>query len=333
MTTEVINADDPAPEQSLAELMQATGRAAVVAAQVLAHAPAEQKERALREAAAAIRKRQSDLLIANRRDTDAAARKGMRGALLDRLTLTEVSIETMALGLETVAAFPDPIGTVLAEWTRPNGLRIQRVRVPLGVVGMIYESRPNVTADAGALCLKAGNAVILRGGSESQHSNRAIHACLLDGLLAAGLPTTSIQLVATTDRAAVGYMLSSMSAFIDVLVPRGGQSLVARVLQEARVPVIGHLEGNCHVYVDAAADLARRHPGARARQDRALAAVVERFPFGSGQFRFLEIADQLAPQFFAHDGLAEKSRPTAGMEKPSRRAACAAGKGQRGWKR
>ena len=255
MTTEVIDADDPVPEQSLAELMQATGRAAVAAAQVLAHAPPRQKEQALRAAAAAIRKRRSELVIANQRDTEAATRKGLRGALLDRLKLTEEGIETMALGLETVAAFPDPIGTVLAEWTRPNGLRIQRVRVPLGVVGMIYESRPNVTADAGALCLKAGNAVILRGGSESQHSSQAIHACLLDGLNSAGLPSTAIQLVGTTDRAAVGYMLGSMSSFIDVLVPRGGPGLVARVLQEARVPVIGHLEGNCHVYVDRDADL------------------------------------------------------------------------------
>jgi glutamate-5-semialdehyde dehydrogenase len=255
MTTEVINAEDSVPEQSLAELMQAMGRAAVAASQVLAHAPSRQKEQALRAAAAAIRKRHSELVIANQRDTEAASRKGLRGALLDRLKLTEEGIETMALGLESIAAFPDPIGTVLAEWTRPNGLRIQRVRVPLGVVGMIYESRPNVTADAGALCLKAGNAVILRGGSESQHSSHAIHACLLDGLNAAGLPSSSIQLLGTTDRAAVGYMLANMSAFIDVLVPRGGPSLVARVLQEARVPVIGHLEGNCHVYVDRDADL------------------------------------------------------------------------------
>ena len=254
MTTEVINAEDSVPEQSLAELMQATGRAAVAAAQVLAHAPSPRKEQALRAAAAAIRKRRSELVIANQRDAEAAARQGLRGALLERLKLTEEGIETMALGLETVAAFPDPIGTVLAEWMRPNGLRIQRVRVPLGVVGMIYESRPNVTADAGALCLKAGSAVILRGGSESQYSNRAIHACLLDGVNSAGLPSTSIQLVGTTDRAAVGYMLADMSAFIDVLVPRGGQGLVARVLQEARVPVIGHLEGNCHVYVDRDAD-------------------------------------------------------------------------------
>jgi|SRR5882672_1024353 len=255
MTTEVLNADDPVPEQTLAELMQATGRAAVAAAQVLAQAASTQKDQALRAAAAAVRRRRSDLVIANRRDMEEAARKGLRDALLERLKLTDEGIEKMALGLETIAALPDPIGTVLAQWTRPNGLRIQRVRVPLGVIGMIYESRPNVTADAGALSLKSGNAVILRGGSESQHSNRAVHACLIDGLDAAGLPSSAIQLIGTADRAIVGYMLANMREFIDVVVPRGGKSLVARVLQEARVPVIGHLEGNCHVYVDRDADL------------------------------------------------------------------------------
>jgi len=161
----------------------------------------------------------------------------------------------MAKGVEQIAALGDPIGTVIAEWERPNGLRIQRVRVPLGVIGIIYESRPNVTCDAGALCLKSGNAAILRGGSESHHSSTAIQACLVDGLRAVGLPEACIQLVPTTDRAAVGYMLAGMTEYIDVLVPRGGKSLVARVQQEARVPVIGHLEGNCHVYVDRAADL------------------------------------------------------------------------------
>ncbi|HZF26950.1 MAG TPA: glutamate-5-semialdehyde dehydrogenase [Steroidobacteraceae bacterium] len=235
--------------------MQATGRAAVAAAQVLAQAASTQKDQALRAAAAAVRRRRSDLVIANRRDMEEAARKGLRDALLERLKLTDEGIEKMALGLETIAALPDPIGTVLAQWTRPNGLRIQRVRVPLGVIGMIYESRPNVTADAGALSLKSGNAVILRGGSESQHSNRAVHACLIDGLDAAGLPSSAIQLIGTADRAIVGYMLANMREFIDVVVPRGGKSLVARVLQEARVPVIGHLEGNCHVYVDRDADL------------------------------------------------------------------------------
>jgi glutamate-5-semialdehyde dehydrogenase len=175
--------------------------------------------------------------------------------MLDRLRLDGARIEAMAQGVEQIVALPDPIGTVVAEWERPNGLRIQRVRVPLGVIGIIYESRPNVTCDAGALCLKSGNAAILRGGSESHHSSAAIHACLVDGLRAAGLPEACIELVPTTDRAAVGYMLSAMTDSIDVIVPRGGKSLVARVQQEARVPVIGHLEGNCHVYVDRAADL------------------------------------------------------------------------------
>jgi glutamate-5-semialdehyde dehydrogenase len=168
--------------------------------------------------------------------------------------LDEKRIESMARGIEEVIALTDPIGTVIAEWTRPNGLRIQRVRVPLGVVGIIYESRPNVTADAGALCLKSGNAVILRGGSESSHSSRAIHSCLVEGLRAAGLPEAAIQIVPTTDRAAVGHMLANMTDYIDVVVPRGGKSLVERVQREARVPVIGHLEGNCHVYVHAAAE-------------------------------------------------------------------------------
>ena len=255
MTTEVIEADESVPQQTLAELMQAIGHAAVAAAQVLAHASSAQKDQALRAAASAIRRGRTDLMVANSRDVEAATRKGLRGALVERLKLTDSGIESMALGIEAIAAFPDPIGTVLAEWTRPNGLRIQRVRVPLGVVGMIYESRPNVTADAGALCLKSGNAVILRAGSESQHSSRAIHTCLVEGLNDAALPATAIQLIGTTDRAAVGYMLANMTQFIDVLVPRGGKSLVARVLQEARVPVIGHLEGNCHVYVDRDADL------------------------------------------------------------------------------
>jgi glutamate-5-semialdehyde dehydrogenase len=175
--------------------------------------------------------------------------------MLDRLQLDDKRVEAMARGIEDIIALPDPVGAVSAEWDRPNGLRIQRVRVPLGVIGIIYESRPNVTADAGALCLKSGNAVILRGGSESQHSSAAIHACLVEGLRSVGIPEASIQLVPTTDRAAVGYMLAGMTDYIDVLVPRGGKSLVARVQQEARVPVIGHLEGNCHVYVDRDSDL------------------------------------------------------------------------------
>ena len=242
-------------KQDIAELMAPIGRAAVDAANVLALAATAQKNAALVAAAGALRERQPDILAANTRDMKAAEAGGASGAMLDRLRLDAARVEAMALGVEQIAGLPDPIGTVMAEWQRPNGLRIQRVRVPLGVIGIIYESRPNVTCDAGALCLKSGNAAILRGGSESHHSSRAIHACLAAGLRAAGLPEACIQLVPTTDRAAVGYMLAAMTDSIDVIVPRGGKSLVARVQQEARVPVIGHLEGNCHVYVDRGADL------------------------------------------------------------------------------
>jgi len=241
--------------QNIEALMAPIGRAAVAAAQALALATTVQKNAALAAAAQALRARAADILEANARDTKAGEAAGLSGAMLDRLRLDEARIEAMANGVTQIEALPDPVGTVIAEWQRPNGLRIQRVRVPLGVIGIIYESRPNVTCDAGALCLKAGNAAILRGGSESHHSSGAIHACLVDGLRAAGLPEACIQLVPTTDRAAVGYMLSGMADSIDVIVPRGGKSLVARVQQEARVPVIGHLEGNCHVYVDRAADL------------------------------------------------------------------------------
>jgi len=235
--------------------MTPIGRAAVAAAEALARADAAQKNTALAAAAAALRVRSDEILAANSRDMKAAEAAGLSGAMLDRLRLDPARVEAMAKGVEQIAALADPVGTVMAEWVRPNGLRIQRVRVPLGVIGIIYESRPNVTCDAGALCLKSGNAAILRGGSESHHSSTAIHACLVDGLRAAALPEACIQLVPTTDRAAVGYMLSAMTDSIDVIVPRGGKSLVARVQQEARVPVIGHLEGNCHVYVDRAADL------------------------------------------------------------------------------
>jgi len=241
--------------QDIAALMAPIGRAAVEAAQALALASTDQKNAALAAAAAALRSRAGEILAANARDMKAAEAAGLGGAMLDRLKLDASRVEAMAQGVEQVAALADPVGTVIAEWTRPNGLRIQRVRVPLGVIGIIYESRPNVTCDAGALCLKSGNAAILRGGSESHHSSAAIHACLVDGLRAAGLPEACIQRVPTTDRAAVGYMLAGMTDSIDVIVPRGGKSLVARVQQEARVPVIGHLEGNCHVYVDRAADL------------------------------------------------------------------------------
>jgi glutamate-5-semialdehyde dehydrogenase len=237
------------------ELMEGLGKAAVQAASVLALAGTQKKNAALVAAAASIRARRGEILAENERDMSAARAAKLSGALLDRLQLDEKRIESMARSIEEILAIEDPIGTTAAEWTRPNGLRIQRVRVPLGVIGIIYESRPNVTADAGTLCLKSGNAVILRGGSESRYSNAAIHACLVDGLRTAGLPSECIQLVPTTDRAAVGYMLAGMTDYLDVIVPRGGKSLVARVQQEARVPVIGHLEGNCHVYVDRDADV------------------------------------------------------------------------------
>jgi len=241
--------------QDIAALMAPIGHAAVEAARALALASTDQKNAALAAAAVALRRRAGEILAANARDMKAAAAAGLGGAMLDRLKLDASRVEAMAQGVEQVAQLPDPVGSVIAAWTRPNGLQIQRVRVPLGVIGIIYESRPNVTCDAGALCLKSGNAAILRCGSESHHSSAVIHACLVDGLRAAGLPEACIQLVPTTDRAAVGYMLAGMTDSIDVIVPRGGKSLVARVQQEARVPVIGHLEGNCHVYVDRAADL------------------------------------------------------------------------------
>ena len=239
----------------LIELMRTMGRAALAAADALSLAGTPAKNQALSAAAAAIRAHSAGILEANGQDLASARQRQLSAALLDRLELNAKRIEAMARGLEDIVELADPIGSVAAHWTRPNGLDISRVRVPLGVIGIIYESRPNVTADAGALCLKSGNAVILRGGSESERSNRAIHACLVEGLTAAGLPETCIQLVPTTDRAAVGLMLSGMTEFIDVIVPRGGKSLVARVQQEARVPVIGHLEGNCHVYVDRDAEL------------------------------------------------------------------------------
>jgi glutamate-5-semialdehyde dehydrogenase len=241
--------------QQLGEMMEGLGRAALAAAALLARAGTAQKDTALGAAAAAVRRERASILAANARDLAAAGARDLSAARLDRLRLDAARIEAIAAGLEAVRALPDPIGTVAERWERPNGLRIERVIVPLGVIGIIYESRPNVTTDAGALCLKAGNAVILRGGSESEHSNRALHACLAAGLEAAGLPAGCIQLVPTSDRAAVGYLLAGMSEYLDVIVPRGGKALVQRVQQEARVPVIGHLEGNCHVYVDRDADV------------------------------------------------------------------------------
>ena len=235
--------------------MQTLGRAAVAAAERLRHASTDQKNAALMGAAGELRRRSMDVLGANSDDMSAARTAGLGPALLDRLELDDARVEAMARGLEEIAALADPIGTVLARWLRPNGLTIERVRVPLGVLAIIYESRPNVTADAGGLALKSANAVILRGGSESERSSRVIHACLAAGLESAGLPVAAIQLMPTQDRSAVGYLLANMTEYIDVVVPRGGKSLIERVQREARVPVIGHLEGNCHVYVDRDADL------------------------------------------------------------------------------
>ena len=242
------------PEPDLNAEMAKIGRRAREAATELALASAETKIAALNGAAAAISANAAEILAANARDLAEADEQGVSAALRDRLALNPKRIEAIAAGLEAIAALPDPVGRVLAEWTRPNGLRIQRVAVPLGVIGIIYESRPNVTADAGGLAFKSGNAAILRGGSESYHSSRALVAALAEGLRSAGLPEAAIQLVPTRDRAAVGLMLA-MNGVIDVIVPRGGASLIERVQRESRIPVIAHLEGLCHTYVDAAADL------------------------------------------------------------------------------
>jgi glutamate-5-semialdehyde dehydrogenase len=241
---------------TLAAGMGEIGRDARSAAHALALAPAAQKNAALAGMAKAIRRARSAILDANAEDVAEAKAAGATAAFLDRLTLNADRVEAMAAGVEVIRKLKDPVGTVLASWRRPNGMRIERVRVPLGVVGVIYESRPNVTADAGALCLKAGNAVILRGGSESFRTTRAIRAAMVEGLAAAKLPAAAITLVPTRERAAVGMMLAGLDGAIDVIVPRGGKSLVARVQTEARVPVFAHLEGVCHVYVDRKAKVA-----------------------------------------------------------------------------
>ena len=234
--------------------MTALGQAARAAATDLATTSGDQRNAALAAAAAALRSGSTAILAANEKDMAAAKERGLGGSMLDRLLLDEGRVEAMASGIETIIGLRDPVGRILEEWERPNGLRIQRVAVPLGVIGIIYESRPNVTADAAALCIKSGNAVILRGGSESFHSSTAIYECLREGLEAAGLPGKAVQMVPTTDRAAVGFLLSSMAEWVDVVVPRGGKNLIKRVQDEARVPVIGHLEGICHVYLHAGAD-------------------------------------------------------------------------------
>ncbi|HUI15682.1 MAG TPA: glutamate-5-semialdehyde dehydrogenase [Xanthobacteraceae bacterium] len=240
---------------TLAVTMREIGRDARLAARALALAPAAQKNRALAAMAKAIRRARDRILAANAEDQAETKSSGATPAFLDRLSLDAGRVDAMAAGLDVIRKLKDPVGTVMAAWRRPNGMRIERVRVPLGVIGVIYESRPNVTADAGALCLKAGNAAILRGGSESFRSCRAIHAALVEGLVEAGLPASAITLVPTRDREAVGMMLAGLDGAIDVIVPRGGKNLVGRVQTEARVPVFAHLEGVCHVYVDGKARL------------------------------------------------------------------------------
>ena len=247
--------DTVSNQNSVEGMMLDIGRRARAAARPLAMASTEAKNRALLAMADAVMEAEAEILAANTIDLKNAAESGVAASFIDRLTLNSARVTAIAQSMREIAELPDPVGTVITEWDRPNGLHIERVRTPLGVIGVIYESRPNVTADAGALCLKAGNAVILRGGSDSANSSRAIHACLVKGLVSAGLPADAIQLVPTTDRAAVGALLSGLEGSIDVIVPRGGKSLVARVQQEARVPVFAHLEGLCHVYVDGSADL------------------------------------------------------------------------------
>jgi glutamate-5-semialdehyde dehydrogenase len=245
--------DEFADTNELHATMIELGKAAQAAMRELGSVPTEAKNKALIESARSIRGARQALLGANAKDMAAAKENGTQGAMLDRLMLDDARIEGMAAGLEAIASLDDPVGAIMAEWDRPNGLHIQRVRVPLGVIGIIYESRPNVTADAGGLCLKSGNAAILRGGSESFHSSRAILDCLQQGLRMANLPIGAIQLVPTRDRAAVGEMLT-MADYIDIIVPRGGKGLIERVQKESRIPVIAHLDGNCHVYINSAAD-------------------------------------------------------------------------------
>ncbi|KHJ55389.1 gamma-glutamyl phosphate reductase [Aureimonas altamirensis] len=246
---------DDSARPSIESVMADIGTRARAASRLVAQAPSTLRHDALLAMAAAVRRSEADILAANAQDVARAREGGLSAALVDRLVLDKDRIAGIASGVEAVAALPDPVGSVIDAWTRPNGLRIERVRTPLGVIGVIYESRPNVTADAGALCLASGNAVILRGGSDSARSSAAIHRALATGLREAGLPEDAIQIVPTADRAAVGEMLKGLGGAIDVIVPRGGRSLVERVQAEARVPVFAHLEGLCHVYIDRAAQL------------------------------------------------------------------------------
>lgn len=248
---------DKAQEVNVRTLMTEIGTKAREASGKLATAPTDQKNQALRDMAAAMRDMTTDILTKNALDLETMRSNGQTAAFLDRGTLDRNRVDSIAAALEDIIILEDPVGTVMADWERPNGLKIKRVRTPLGVIGVVYESRPNVTADAGALCLKAGNAVILRGGSDTINTNKAIHTALQQGLVAAGLPQEAIQMVPITDRSAVGEMLKGLGGTLDVIVPRGGKSLVSRVQSEARVPVFAHLEGLVHIFIDKKADLAK----------------------------------------------------------------------------
>src|SRR5690606_32838858 len=247
MSTAPITTDDPV------RLVGELARAGRAAQRRLARMTDDQKAAALRAAAGALRAQGAEILAANQRDLEAGRTRGLSAAMLDRLALDEKRLQGIAAGVEAVSALPDPVGEVIDTSTVPSGLRLSRVRIPIGLIGIIYESRPNVTADAAALCVRAGNAVLLRGGSEAVHSNRAIHAALADGLASAGVPAEALQLMPTQDREAVGAMLRA-AGLIDMIVPRGGKGLVERVQNDARVPVLAHLDGICHTYVHAAAD-------------------------------------------------------------------------------
>jgi len=243
------------PDADLTEYMASLGEQACTAAAKLRLASSKQKTRALQIMANQIREAKDSILAANAIDMEKAVIKGISGSFLDRLKLDAIRVEGIAQGLEEIAALPEPVGSVDEQWTQPNGLKFSKVRVPIGVIGMIYESRPNVTADAGALCVKSGNACILRGGSEGINSSRAIHQALIRGLEKVGLPSQAIQLIDTTDRAAVGHLLGGLNSSVDLIIPRGGKSLIARVQSDARVPVLAHLEGLCHTYIHSGADL------------------------------------------------------------------------------
>ena len=244
----------PLKHDNIDKMMHAVGLSARTAAAVMRGASTKTKNLALKNTASALSKYSNDILAANKRDVEQALENGLTAAMIDRLTLYEARLGDIAASLQTIAALPDPVGKKISETERPNGLKIERVRTPIGVIAVIYESRPNVTIDAGALCLKSGNAAILRGGSEALETSKALYACLREGLASAALPEAAVQLVPTTDRAAVGAILSGLDGAVDFIIPRGGKSLVARVQSEARAPVLSHLDGICHVYVDGGAD-------------------------------------------------------------------------------